>query len=73
MANSSCSCKLSCAVLQGDIPMNLLATSLMTHAYLYAPADKAKYKTWVLEYLQVKTTTRRGSTFLFEHSGFCLL
>jgi hypothetical protein len=32
--------------------MNLLATSLMTHAYLYAPADKAKYKTWVLEYLQ---------------------
>eukprot|EP01051_Picozoa_sp_SAG22_P019382 SAG22_NODE_3559_length_1641_cov_1.954604_4_plen_63_part_00 len=32
--------------------MNLLATSLMTHAYLYAPADKDKYKTWVLEYLQ---------------------
>ena len=35
----------------GDIPMNLLATSLMTHAYLYAPADKLKYKRWVLDYL----------------------
>ena len=32
--------------------MNLLATSLMTHAYLYAPSDKHKYKTWVLEYLR---------------------
>ena len=35
----------------GDIPMNLLCTSLMTHAYLYNPPDKQKYKQWVLDYL----------------------
>ena len=36
----------------GDVPLNLLATSLVTHAFLLNPADKATHKAWVLEYLQ---------------------
>ena len=56
--------------------MNLLATSLMTHAYLYAPADKHKYKTWVLEYLRAwegmllhLTLAKRPRTMRVELTG----
>ena len=35
----------------GDVPLNLLATSLVTHAFLLDPPDKAEHKAWVLEYL----------------------
>ena len=35
---------------RGDVPLNLNATSLMTHAYLYTGEEK--YKTWVLDYLK---------------------
>jgi hypothetical protein len=34
---------------RGDVPLNLTATSLVTHAYLYT--GEAKYKGWVLDYL----------------------
>jgi len=34
---------------RGDVPLNLLATSLVTHAYLYDGAQK--YRDWVLDYL----------------------
>jgi hypothetical protein len=33
-----------------DVPLNLTATSLITHAYLYT--GEAKYRQWVLDYLQ---------------------
>jgi len=35
---------------RGDVPLNLNATSLLTHAYMYTGEEK--YKTWVLEYLE---------------------
>ena len=34
---------------RGDVPVNLTATGLMTHAYLYD--HDSQYKEWVLEYL----------------------
>lgn len=37
-------------VLNGDIPMNLNATALVTNAYLYTGHDR--YKRWVLEYVE---------------------
>ena len=37
-------------VLNGDIPMNLAATTLVTNAYLYTGEEK--YKRWVLEYVE---------------------
>jgi hypothetical protein len=33
---------------RGDVPLNLAATSLITHAYLYTGQEE--YRTWVLEY-----------------------
>ena len=35
---------------QGDVPLNLTATSLVTHAYLYTGEEK--YRRWVLDYVQ---------------------
>ncbi|MDP7134879.1 MAG: hypothetical protein QF437_30560, partial [Planctomycetota bacterium] len=35
---------------RGDVPLNLMATSMVTHAYIYTGDDK--YKQWVLDYLQ---------------------
>ena len=34
----------------GDVPLNLSATSLVTHAYLHTGEDR--YRQWVLDYLQ---------------------
>ena len=36
-------------IAKGDVPLNLHATSLVTHAYLFTGDDK--YKQWVLDYL----------------------
>ena len=36
-------------MIQGDVPLNLTATSLVTHAYLYTGENR--YKTWVLDYV----------------------
>ena len=36
--------------MQGDVPLNLTSTSLVTHAYLYTGDDR--YRRWVLDYLQ---------------------
>ena len=33
-----------------DVPLNLYATSMVTHAYIYTGDDK--YKNWVLDYIQ---------------------
>ena len=40
---------MNARMARGDVPLNLLATSLVTHAYLYT--GEAKYRDWVLEYL----------------------
>ncbi len=40
-------------VLNGDIPMNLAATGLVTNAYLYTGHDR--YKQWVLDYVEAWT------------------
>ena len=34
---------------RGDVPLNLLSTSMVTHAYIYTGDEK--YKQWVLDYL----------------------
>lgn len=36
--------------MQGDVPLNLTATSLVTHAYLWT--GEQRYKQWVLDYLE---------------------
>jgi len=44
----------------GDVPLNLNATSLMAHAYMYT--GEPKYKTWVTDYLEAweKRTKANG-------------
>ena len=37
-------------VMRGDIPLNLTATGLATHAYLYTGEEK--YRNWVVEYTE---------------------
>ena len=45
---------------RGDVPLNLGATSLMTHAFLYTGEEK--YRHWVLDYLTAREerTARNG-------------
>ncbi len=45
---------------RGDVPLNLGATSLMTHAYAYTGEEK--YRAWVLDYLAAweERTARNG-------------
>jgi len=40
---------LNTRMMRGDVPLNLAATSLITHAYLLTGEEK--YKTWVEEYV----------------------
>ncbi|MDQ3813558.1 MAG: hypothetical protein M3347_06360 [Armatimonadota bacterium] len=41
---------LNARQVRGDVPLNLTATSLVTHAYLYTGEDR--YRQWVLDYLE---------------------
>jgi len=48
---------------RGDVPLNLTASSLITHAFLYTGEDK--YRQWVLDYLDAwrrRTEANRGIT-----------
>lgn len=48
-------------IAKGDVPINLLATTLVTHAYLYT--GREEYKNWVLDYLsawQTRTDQNNG-------------
>lgn len=47
-------------MVPGDVPLNLNATSLVTHAFLYTGEEK--YRQWVLDYLAawVERTQRNG-------------
>jgi len=52
--------KMNQRMNKGDVPLNLNATSLVTHAFMYSQDDH--YKQWVLDYLQewVDRTERNG-------------
>jgi hypothetical protein len=42
--------RLNARMMKGDVPLNLTATSLVTHAYLYTGEER--YRRWVLDYLE---------------------
>src|SRR5947209_8150210 len=42
--------RLNARQMRGDVPLNLTATSLVTHAYLYTGEER--FRQWVLEYLE---------------------
>ncbi len=55
-------------VLNGDIPLNLATTSLVTTAYLYTGEDK--YRRWVLEYVEAWIDRmRRNNGILPDNVG----
>lgn len=41
---------MNARMMQGDVPLNLTSTSLVTHAYALSGEDR--YRTWVLDYLE---------------------
>ena len=41
---------MNARMTRGDVPLNLNATGLVTHAFLYLGAEK--YRNWILEYLE---------------------
>ncbi len=53
---------INARMMQGDVPLNLAATSLMLHAYMYT--GDQKYDQWVQDY--VRTWMKR----VREHDGF---
>lgn len=53
--------RINARMAQGDVPLNLTATSLVTNAFLYSGEEK--YQSWVLEYLtawQMRTEQNGG-------------
>ncbi len=53
---------------RGDVPLNLCATSLITHAYLYTSDDS--YQSWVLDYLAAwKERTERNGGIVPDNIG----
>ncbi len=42
--------QINARMTRGDVPLNLSAASLVTHAYLYT--GESRYRDWVLDYLQ---------------------
>ncbi len=42
--------KLNARMMRGDVPLNLTATSLITHAFALTGDDR--YRTWVLDYIE---------------------
>jgi hypothetical protein len=53
---------------RGDVPINLLATTLVTHAFLYTGDNK--YQDWVLEYLDAwKTRAADNGGLLPDNVG----
>ncbi|CAF1144987.1 unnamed protein product [Adineta steineri] len=52
----------------GDVPLNLNATGLVTHAFLYS--DEEKYRRWVLEYLKAwKERTHQNGGIIPDNIG----
>jgi hypothetical protein len=53
---------------RGDVPLNLGATSLMTHAFLYTAEEK--YRRWVLDYLAAwEERTARNDGIIPDNIG----
>lgn len=53
---------------RGDVPLNLGATSLMTHAYAYTGEEK--YRAWVLDYLAAwEDRTQKNNGILPDNVG----
>ncbi|MDF2649738.1 MAG: hypothetical protein K0Q73_5543 [Paenibacillus sp.] len=53
---------------RGDVPLNLCATSMITHAYLYTSDES--YQNWVLEYLDAwKERTARNGGIVPDNIG----
>ena len=53
---------------KGDVPLNLGATSLLTHAYLYT--GEPKYKAWVLDYLEAwEQRTKKNGGVIPDNIG----
>lgn len=55
--------RINARMSRGDVPLNLTATSLITHAYLYT--GEHRYRRWVIEYLgawQERTEKNGGIT-----------
>ncbi len=50
-------------MMRGDVPLNLTATSLITHAY--ALTGDERYKSWTLDYLE------KWAGLLERHGGIC--
>lgn len=60
--------KINLRMGQGDVPVNLTATGLMTHAFMYDHDEK--YKTWVLEYLAAwQERTQRNNGIIPDNVG----
>ena len=55
-------------MMRGDVPLNLISTSLITNAYMYT--GNPKYRSWVLEYVQAWIDrTRRNNGVLPDNVG----
>ncbi|GGD53481.1 hypothetical protein [Paenibacillus nasutitermitis] len=53
---------------RGDVPLNLCATSMITHAYMYTEDDA--YRSWVLEYLEAwKERTAKNGGIMPDNIG----
>jgi hypothetical protein len=55
--------RMNARMARGDVPLNLTATSLITHAFLYTGEEK--YRQWVLDYLdawRLRTESNGGIT-----------
>ncbi len=52
--------RMNARMATGDVPLNLTATTMMTHAYLYSGEER--FRQWVLEYLDAwkQRTARNG-------------
>ncbi len=55
-------------MMRGDVPLNLTATSLITHAYLYTGEEK--YRQWVLDYVEAwQERTRANGGIVPDNVG----
>ncbi|MFH1007631.1 MAG: hypothetical protein V1800_09030 [Candidatus Latescibacterota bacterium] len=55
-------------MMRGDVPLNLTATSLITHAYIYTGEEK--YRQWVLDYVEAwMDRTRENGGIIPDNVG----
>ncbi len=60
--------RMNARMMRGDIPLNLTATGLITHAFLYTGEEK--YRRWVLDYTEAWwDRARRNGGFIPDNVG----